>query len=888
MRKIGYFLATILLATILIYQGFFQEQKNTNNGVEFDFSDNSGSYLLTKTEDSVTKKILQPNQKIETTSILYDKITAADGIYHTKWDTFESTYTNNKLSIKLNNGNYILAFTDLYREYEILWTSYNIQLKTPGYIFIQNSPSGAKIYSYSAILDVKLLQNTQVTTQFDLLPSLLFSYDPSQNSRLEKADVIRISTINSLFYIDARSPDFDKKIFGLSTAVRRRRGAPETTSNLLPFATTDIQNELVKYESLTNTLAKKNLFTIGGTDFIENYPFLFVNDSKKDAYLKNKLLTNLVSLLQKEKSDQNLESVLREMKDIGESRYLEWKKIIIEFARIVFYSQKSNQDLSSQNNNPLLNIDKEIASLRLSPLTTNTYLPLSKLYTNYAFYSDSSRSTFELGLNDYLKLLLEKHRITKDGFSVFSHFLSQYLTQNNDLSQKTFSIVSYFISLSEWYYNSIQDNPTTQGEYLKNILYSYTKILTQLQLTLDTTFFEKTADTWVKIKEKYLSRSGREIEQNIVDIDGLKSLLVDIDKDLGSKKAPFYSFFWVTPAGERDNYMLTIENFEQLKHTYGIFSDYPAYLNNLALNEANKEATRLSVETPNTKKTLSMNDLVSYLSQFNGLKRETIRPTNNFETDGYYAVEVKIEDSDFFFKLYPNKKNTIENIIYTDSAGQKNTTNQSSSIVLDEREEKLREERSSYEDVDLKFKYDFKNTFLVLFLTKKITGDTVKKPTETQKPMTPQMKSFVQDNLINGDFKTIAGFFPIPPASIYTNIENGEYKTEISSIKKSFSNKNGESWYAEFEGAYSFASHSFVSLRFSVLNDQTEWYDLGWYKVDIYPQTINIRDLEQTLSPLMNYISVLRSHYSFGAKNLKIDLNSKKVYIDSQSFDVIY
>lgn len=84
MRKIGYFLATILLATILIYQGFFQEQKNTNNGVEFDFSDNSGSYLLTKTEDSVTKKILQPNQKIETTSILYDKITAADGIYHTK------------------------------------------------------------------------------------------------------------------------------------------------------------------------------------------------------------------------------------------------------------------------------------------------------------------------------------------------------------------------------------------------------------------------------------------------------------------------------------------------------------------------------------------------------------------------------------------------------------------------------------------------------------------------------------------------------------------------------------------------------------------------------------------------------------------------------------
>jgi len=239
--------------------------------------------------------------------------------------------------------------------------------------------------------------------------------------------------------------------------------------------------------------------------------------------------------------------------------------------------------------------------------------------------------------------------------------------------------------------------------------------------------------------------------------------------------------------------MLTLEIFEQLKSIYGIFSDYPNYLNNLALNEANKEATHLSADNLDNKKVLSVDNLRSYLDQFNGIKKETIRATNNFEVDGYYDVELQIEESDFSFRLYPNKKNTIENIVYTDFTGQKNTTNQNSSIVLDEREEKFKDSISPYEDIENKFKYDFRNTFLVLFLSKNTTGNDSQKPIETREEMSPQMKSFVQDNLINGDFKTIAGFLSISPTSIYTNIENGEYKTEISSVKKSFSDKNGES-----------------------------------------------------------------------------------------------
>jgi hypothetical protein len=72
------------------------------------------------------------------------------------------------------------------------------------------------------------------------------------------------------------------------------------------------------------------------------------------------------------------------------------------------------------------------------------------------------------------------------------------------------------------------------------------------------------------------------------------------------------------------------------------------------------------------------------------------------------------------------------------------------------------------------------------------------------------------------------------------------------------------------------------------IKDPDGGYKFWGYGIDISPAFIPIQDTKKVLEPLGEYLSVLSNHYVSGAKNLKIDLNSRTVSIDSQSFPVTY
>jgi hypothetical protein len=152
--------------------------------------------------------------------------------------------------------------------------------------------------------------------------------------------------------------------------------------------------------------------------------------------------------------------------------------------------------------------------------------------------------------------------------------------------------------------------------------------------------------------------------------------------------------------------------------------------------------------------------------------------------------------------------------------------------------------------------------------------------------MTPQMKVFVQQNLLDGDFKFLNVFLPIPATSIFTTIEDGEYHTELSKIPKYFPGKD-DGYQTEISGFYVFAKHSFYKLSVAV-KEQDRGYRFGGYNIEILPNYITTQDTEKLFKPLGKYLEVIEANYTSNTKDLKIDLNSHTVSINSQTFNVIY
>ena len=150
------------------------------------------------------------------------------------------------------------------------------------------------------------------------------------------------------------------------------------------------------------------------------------------------------------------------------------------------------------------------------------------------------------------------------------------------------------------------------------------------------------------------------------------------------------------------------------------------------------------------------------------------------------------------------------------------------------------------------------------------------------------MKLFVQNSLLNGDFRRIQNFISIPFSSIYTTIENGEYHTELSHIKKSFSSLRGSDYATEIKGFYVFSKNSFYKLSLQAFqqNGEKNQYEFGGIAIQIDPAFIPTTEFEQMLRPLGQYLDVIKDHYTDNVQNLKIDLNSHTVSIDSSSFPV--
>jgi hypothetical protein len=404
---------------------------------------------------------------------------------------------------------------------------------------------------------------------------------------------------------------------------------------------------------------------------------------------------------------------------------------------------------------------------------------------------------------------IENQKDIRQEFPFFAFFLGQYIISGDQLSEYFFSKITHFITIANLAFGTLDNSIDIRKIHLDSTLFTYDKINTAGANSLLKTFFESTEKGLV-IKDQYLSAGT--VQQNIFDITSLEQYITSLSRDLETKKASFYLYNGQTQPGVTDLYMKTIESTKALDRLLKIFKNYPEYRQNLELDSLNRTASRLSIDTDDI--VLSKENLQSYLGRFNGIKLDTLQILNNFMNDKYYRVQVVIHDYIFSFRLNP-VGNVIDELKITDTAGQL-IKSEPLSVSLDEKEKWLKDLASGEDDPVKKYQYDFKNFFEVSYLSSAGGSQNISIST-VQKEMTPQMKVFVQQNLLDGDFKLLHGFLQIPGSSIYTAIENGEYRTELSKIQKNFSaNSSGDEFSVELDGFYVFARHSFFRLSVTI------------------------------------------------------------------------
>jgi hypothetical protein len=139
-------------------------------------------------------------------------------------------------------------------------------------------------------------------TNFHLFPSLLFSYNPQYNSTLLHADILRIATINSITFVSTNTPSSFVKISGGTSRSKK------DIFHLLQIGQLHIKKQLGQHQLLFEDLIKNRVEDLNGSNLIENYPFLFVNDSKKDIFLKNRLAQELAKIFESQKNSSKLQS----------------------------------------------------------------------------------------------------------------------------------------------------------------------------------------------------------------------------------------------------------------------------------------------------------------------------------------------------------------------------------------------------------------------------------------------------------------------------------------------------------------------------------------------------------------------------------------------------
>ncbi|MDQ1343850.1 MAG: hypothetical protein QG650_570 [Patescibacteria group bacterium] len=792
-------------------------------------------------------------------------------------------------SVSIGKGLYFFRLGDVFQDIAVEHADFRIKTLSRGNFYVDSrNPELLKIFSVSALLTIDLLDSKKTVTTAYVFPSTYFGYVPSYNTQLKDADILRVSTVNTIRYLDLETPEKDNPVFGNDTEASA-------------FFQENIQFE--RFQAAEFKKAYETVFRLSdnvpSSDFAEEFGWYFLNKEKKSAILKGKLLRDLRNLAIGERCDDSkkcqnanlgisaIADTLAKMELVDPQLRTFGLAAIRQAYYLSYYEALGRSDtyFRSKTSNAFVS-----AVVRTTPginVEYGDYAMLSEMHAAH-YYGNTDASKLDEYLSAYVRSLLSGKVIRKTEFLPFSFFLKEYLGREDlPISRTTLDIAFFLVSVSNEYYATLASDDQ-RFSILTVLYYTYSKIADRIRKATAAEFLEQ-RDGGEYIKKEFVDEADN---PSLPDgfVDSFDTLVKSFDSSYAKKQRELYASFLRKTSDKKisDTSTLLDKSLKGLRTQLSIFVDYGAYKQQLSLDEASRQASGIILE----KELPDEEEIREYFSVFNGVEAPSLLVKNDYAKDGYYDIDVTINSRNFHFRFFWDN-HVIENLTF-ENGGEKVDTFVHASVSLDEKKELYQKQVGMIKPEDPRYSfYVFENYFTNAYLSDRASFVALSQPdseadtpTASSQTMDTETLIFVEQNLIQKDFRNIVDTFPINIANIDAKITDRTWNINLSGIRKNISGK-GPTYALEFSGKYLFDQHAFYRMNVKLLDPTTLQPQLGGVSIQILPRSIPLKEIDKRTDELYDYVTQLVSLFaSKTPSSAIISLTSGKLIVDGVEYDV--
>ena len=783
----------------------------------------------------------------------FEKITDVDTIYFSPWSQYSIAWNN----ISLWKWEFIINVESLSSTYAISSNFFSISSLEAGSVYINTqSDRNYVLLSLDTLVNVWFTNEGEDITYVDLYPHMYLRLNPTRLQFLKNADLVRISSVFTLGALIASISDDIISWFLKSTWI-------ESST----FFDSYLSHSKIEFDK--NAEDFKKILSIKSGEFpwvksLQKYFYLFLNDTKKRAYYKNSIFSDLTRLLHSDKKEtqtiQDIVSQLSALEDTPDD-YREIRNVI-DFYYSLAATDSNFSHLSAKINIHALML--EIHQKTLSPYQ-ESLLSLSTLYQNYNISGDYSYENLSSFSNDYIKRSwLDDDKISlkkKQHFDYFSFFLSELFISRfsstdenlrdfwlNDNFNSLLKVMSDYVDISQKIYTPDEEKRSITGMYV------HADVLKKLQDFMRSALFKDIRwENGVLIKSRKFEIDARETTLFEKNINTLISFYEDNKNFLSNQD-------------QNDSALINSYKIfdSQFKEYFLALTDYENYL--YSYDETKKNL--FWIETFGARD----NDIVfsegqglNYLRKFSQASLSDVKIKLK---EDYYEIENFIVDGkNFSFSLYPYEAHKIDNIII-------NNKPTSVSYKLDSVEIDWNERSESARDEEEEKKYDFSRFFLNTF--SETSTDNNQEIFDIDRSDNVNNDKFIvvfkRDKLLGDgwEFASVQSFLDIDFADIDVVQNQSLYDIFINEadIKVSYENTDIT---ASFDSSYVLAAdkHYFKNIRLSpyISNLWIKKPEIGDSFIQVVGN-INLVDLKSEMEIFAENYDNLKYIYKSISKNL--------------------
>lgn len=763
--------------------------------------------------DTITLEKIDENYDFKNNEMYVENLNYIDKIYFSSQKYVKQINGNTTTFMIWSGWIYLFDLYDLTNNYLIYWKWFKIKSYSPWKFFIDNRDfQNIKIFSFDAIFDISLLNNSSEMANASMYPKMFFWFNASRNKFLKNADLFRIENIFKIFYVKENILNDNNKInFKFFTHIYTSNDMKIFNFFNKFFIFYWNQWDLHQYNEWNISLLSSKW--LNGFDYINKYFLLFFNDEKKIIYYKKNIINNLNNFFEKkEKVDtENILISLADLKKLNEKEYINFQKIIYYYYTTLLKINSVDYIDKVFLFSEIISKGKDFSQFKLlkSSFFLNKIYSLinNKIYTiNYIqwhlldffkYYLEENK----IKIQDKYKIKIQDEKaITKIEYVMF-YIKNIFLYDLNlaDVNNHTniFNILKIYNNVNE-NINQIKKNQNSETLIIENFF-----VLDKILYEVRKNFFE----------EKLNQNGLLVVSTNTIITSANLSILNDIMKsffDLYKNKKSFLSMKNQIYNDKYNRYMT------QYKEYYDALNNYSEYL--ITYNKASIDLldTKTVFEF-NSEITLSQENLISYLSTFEWLDISNI--SFDIEDNFYKIHSLWVHWETFSFNLYPIEFYRIENIIKN---GEKLNGSYELSSIKYEWDKKFKDA----EEWEAKNKVDFRKFFINIFFN---TTEVIKEDFILHEDIQEDkvVSIFKRDKLLweRGDFSQLKWFLEYTYQDIKVKLINNIYDIQLENILLRTSILKGEEtipviWLFRAQYIFNEKDHYFKNISIQFYNEE--------------------------------------------------------------------